>query len=80
MRTRSRKQPTIIFAAVTPLVAEIRTFLNGLCEKNPKIKGFLEDKDLLRCVTKAHVTHAHKGSHGVAAVANYSVYLNREVP
>ncbi|KAI3917378.1 hypothetical protein MKW98_027297 [Papaver atlanticum] len=80
MRTRRRKQPTIIFAAVTLHVAEIRTFPNGLCEKNPKIKGFLKDKDLLRCVKKAHVIHAHKGSHSVAAVANYSVYLNREVP
>ncbi|XP_026441467.1 tRNA ligase 1-like [Papaver somniferum] len=80
MRTTSRKKPTIIFAAVTLPVAEIRTFLKGLYDKNPKIKGFLKDKDLLRCITKAHVTLAHKGSHGVAAVANYSVYLNREVP
>ncbi|KAI3917376.1 hypothetical protein MKW98_027295 [Papaver atlanticum] len=78
--TRKPRLGAIIFAAVTLPVAEIRTFLNGLCEKNPKIKGFLKDKDLLKCVTKAHVTLAHKGSHGVAAVANYSVYLNQEVP
>ncbi|KAI3995207.1 hypothetical protein MKX01_032009 [Papaver californicum] len=71
---------TIIFAAVTLAIAEIRTFLNGLCEKDPRIKGFLKDKDLQSCITKAHVTLAHKGTHGVAAVANYSVHLNRNVP
>ncbi|KAI3893597.1 hypothetical protein MKW92_052267 [Papaver armeniacum] len=78
--TRKPRLGTIVFAAVTLPVTEIRTFLNGLCEKNPRIKGFLKDKDLMKCITKAHVTLAHKGSHGVAAVANYSVYLNREVP
>ncbi|KAI3908655.1 hypothetical protein MKW98_006807 [Papaver atlanticum] len=77
---KPRLRTTIIFAAVTLPVAEVRTFLNGLCEKDPRIKGFLKDKDLLSCVSKAHVTLAHKGSHGVAAVTNYSMYLNRDVP
>ncbi|KAI3899528.1 hypothetical protein MKW92_026618 [Papaver armeniacum] len=77
---KPRLRTTIIFAAVTLPVAEVRTFLNGLCEKDPRIKGFLKDKDLVSCVTKAHVTLAHRGSHGVAAVTNYSMYLNRDVP
>lgn len=29
---------------------------------------------------KAHVTLAHKRSHGVTAVASYGVFLNRDVP
>ncbi|XP_026403097.1 tRNA ligase 1-like isoform X3 [Papaver somniferum] len=77
---KPRLRTTIIFAAVTLPVAEIRTFLNGLCEKDPRIKGFLQDKDLLSCVTKAHVTLAHRGSHGIAAVTNYSMYLKRDLP
>lgn len=31
-------------------------------------------------LTKAHVTLAHKRSHGVTAVASYGVFLNQEVP
>ncbi|RZC79785.1 hypothetical protein C5167_042362 [Papaver somniferum] len=77
---KPRLRTIIIFAAVTLPVAEVGTFLNGLCEKDPRIKGFLKDKDLVSCVTKAHVTLAHRGSHGVAAVTNYSMYLNRDVP
>ncbi|GAB2286878.1 hypothetical protein Dimus_021267 [Dionaea muscipula] len=35
---------------------------------------------LMETLTKAHVTLAHKRSHGVAPVANYSQFLNRKFP
>ncbi|OVA18150.1 tRNA ligase [Macleaya cordata] len=78
--SEKRKFGNIVFAAITLPVAEIRSFLDELAEKNPKIKGFLKDKDMSSCLEKAHVTLAHKRSHGVTAVANYAVYLNQNVP
>ncbi|MCL7030431.1 hypothetical protein MKW94_007662 [Papaver nudicaule] len=67
---------------IVPVVThnEIKSLLpviKQLCEKDPKIKAFFEDKDLQ---SKAHVTLAHKGAHGVAAVAKYGEYLKRDVP
>ena len=47
---------------------------------HPEIEAFLEDKHLTDQLRKAHVTLAHKRSHGVTAVANYGQFLNREVP
>ncbi|XP_057969723.1 tRNA ligase 1-like [Malania oleifera] len=74
-----RKFGNIIFAAVSLPVTEIRSILNNLA-KNPKVEAFLEDKLLQKSITKAHVTLAHKRSHGVAAVASYGQFLHREVP
>lgn len=36
--------------------------------------------NLKNSLTKAHVTLAHKRSHGVTAVASYGPYLNQNVP
>jgi Fungal tRNA ligase phosphodiesterase domain len=41
---------------------------------------FLKENELLTGLRKAHVTLAHKRSHGVAAVASYGIYLHQEVP
>lgn len=44
------------------------------------MEAFLKDKNLKSSLTKAHVTLAHKRSHGVTAVANYGPYVNHDVP
>ncbi|GLU19032.1 hypothetical protein SLE2022_353020 [Rubroshorea leprosula] len=75
-----RKLGTIVFAAVSLPEAEIRSLLDKLAEKNLKVKAFLEDKHMEGSLKKAHVTLAHKRSHGVAAVAGYGVFLHRKVP
>ncbi|KAK4408917.1 tRNA ligase 1 [Sesamum angolense] len=49
-------------------------------QKDPKVEGFLKDKNLNSSLTKAHVTLAHKRSHGVAAVASYGPHLHQNVP
>ncbi|PIA38648.1 hypothetical protein AQUCO_02700102v1 [Aquilegia coerulea] len=78
--TEKRKFGTIVFAAVTLPVTEMKTLLESLSQTNPKIGAFLKDKDMHNNLEKAHVTLAHKRSHGIAAVANYGVYLNQNVP
>ncbi|XP_043699681.1 tRNA ligase 1 isoform X2 [Telopea speciosissima] len=78
--TEKRKFGTIAFAAVTLPVTEIRNLLNNLAVKNPKVEAFLKGKDMENSLKKAHVTLAHKRSHGVTAVASYGMYLHREVP
>ncbi|XP_059626746.1 tRNA ligase 1 [Cornus florida] len=75
-----RKLGTIVFAAVSLSVSEIHSLLNKLAEKIPEVEAFLKDKNMEGILKKAHVTLAHKRSHGVTAVASYGLYLNREVP
>ncbi|KAL6953710.1 hypothetical protein U1Q18_050270, partial [Sarracenia purpurea var. burkii] len=75
-----RKFGNIVFAAVSLPVSEIQKLLDNLTEKNPKVKAFLEAKDLENSLKKAHITLAHKRSHGVTAVASYGMFLDREVP
>ncbi|KAL8553570.1 hypothetical protein ACS0TY_002035 [Phlomoides rotata] len=78
--TEKRKLGTIVFAAVSLPVSEIIHLLDNLGEKDPRVEAFLKDKNLKGSLTKAHVTLAHKGSHGVTAVANYALYLHHNVP
>ncbi|OMO71211.1 hypothetical protein CCACVL1_18365 [Corchorus capsularis] len=75
-----RKLGSIVFAAVNLPIAEIQSLLNKLSGKNAEIEAFLKDKHMENTLKKAHVTLAHKRSHGVAAVANYGLYLHRQVP
>ncbi|BAT90626.1 tRNA ligase [Vigna angularis] len=77
--TEIRKFGTIVFAALTTPVTEIKGALNKLAESNPKIDAFLKDKHLEN-LNRAHVTLAHKRSHGIKAVADYGIYLNKKVP
>ncbi|CAK7342904.1 unnamed protein product [Dovyalis caffra] len=51
-----------------------------LAEDNPNVKTFLSDKDMEQNLKKAHVTLAHKKSHGVTAVASYGLFLHQKVP
>ncbi|KAL7264689.1 hypothetical protein ACSBR1_002617 [Camellia fascicularis] len=78
--TEKRKFGNIVYAAVSLPVGEIRSLLDNLAEKNPKVEALLQDKNLEGSLKKAHVTLAHKRSHGVTAVANYGVFLDQNVP
>lgn len=78
--TEKKRIGAIIFAAISLPVPEIRSFLVELAGKNSKVEAFLKDKQLETNLNKAHVTLAHKRSHGVAAVANYGMFIDREVP
>ncbi|KZV35142.1 hypothetical protein F511_06848 [Dorcoceras hygrometricum] len=78
--TEKRRFGTIVFAAISLPVSEILDFLENLSEKDPKIEEMLKNKNLRCRLTKAHVTLAHKRSHGVTAVASYGPYLNQNVP
>lgn len=75
-----RKLGTIVFAAINLPVAEISSSLNNLAQKNPKVEAFLQDKNMELNLKKAHLTLAHKKSHGVTAVASYGLFLNQKVP
>ncbi|GAB2286863.1 hypothetical protein Dimus_021252 [Dionaea muscipula] len=78
--TERKKLGSIVFAAVTLPVTEIHNLLTNICQKNSKVEAFVKENHLKETLTKAHVTLAHKRSHGVAAVANYSQFLNRKFP
>ncbi|KAI3450520.1 hypothetical protein Pfo_007185 [Paulownia fortunei] len=78
--TEKRRFGTIVYAAVTLPDSEILDLLCNLGGKDPRIEGFLKDKNLKSSLTKAHVTLAHKRSHGVTAVASYGPYLHQNVP
>ncbi|KAK6247552.1 hypothetical protein QUC31_019117 [Theobroma cacao] len=75
-----RKLGTIVFAAVNLPVSEIQSVLNKLSGENVKVEAFLKYKHMEDILKKAHVTLAHKRSHGVIAVASYGPYLHRQVP
>lgn len=78
--TEMRKLGTIVFAAVSLPATEISSLLDKLVENNPKVKSFLKDKDMEHNLKKAHLTLAHKRSHGVTAVASYGHLLHQKVP
>lgn len=50
-----------------------------LATNNLKIDAFLRDKKLEN-LNRAHLTLAHKRSHGIKAVADYGLWLHKEVP
>ncbi|KAK7257736.1 hypothetical protein RIF29_31930 [Crotalaria pallida] len=77
--TEKRKFGTIVFAALSLPVSEILSVVNNLAENNPMIDAFLKDKHLEK-LTRAHLTLAHKRSHGIKAVADYGVFLHKTVP
>ncbi|CAN1281669.1 tRNA ligase 1 [Linum perenne] len=78
--TGKRALGTIVFAAVSLPVSEVSNFLDDLAQKNPKAEVFLKDKDLAHNLSKAHVTLAHKRSHGVTALAKFGPFIHRNVP
>ncbi|PIM97524.1 hypothetical protein CDL12_30004 [Handroanthus impetiginosus] len=78
--TEKRKLGSIVFAAVSLPVPEILGLLSNLGGKDPRVENFLKTKNLESSLTKAHVTLAHKRSHGVTAVASYGPHLHQNVP
>ncbi|CAN6463133.1 unnamed protein product [Victoria cruziana] len=78
--TEERKFGNIVFAAISLPVEEIKACLRELAKKHGKVKKLLEDQSLEKTLTKAHLTLAHKRSHGVTSVASYGVFLNQTVP
>ncbi|KAK8645408.1 hypothetical protein V6N13_119238 [Hibiscus sabdariffa] len=77
---KKKKLGTVVFAAVNLPVAEIKGLLDKLSGMNTNVEAFLKDKNMDDFLKKAHVTLAHKKSHGVTSLATYSLYLHREVP
>ncbi|CAN8311589.1 unnamed protein product [Cochlearia groenlandica] len=76
------KHGSIVFAAINLPVTQVHSLLEKLAAENPTVRYFLEGKKkrIEEKLKRAHVTLAHKGSHGVATVASYGQHLNREVP
>ncbi|KAL9252533.1 tRNA ligase 1-like protein [Drosera capensis] len=75
-----KKLGTIFFAAVSLPVSEVQNLITNISKTNTNVQAFIKDKRLDETLTKAHVTLAHKRSHGVVAVANYGQFLNRQFP
>ncbi|GJZ07021.1 tRNA ligase 1 isoform X1 [Tanacetum coccineum] len=78
--SEKRKFGTIVFAAIDVHVADIRNLLSNISESDTKVKMFLENKDMENNLKKAHITLAHKRSHGVIGVANYGRFENQNIP
>lgn len=78
--TEKKKFGTIVFAAIDVPVTDIHNLLSNISEKQPKLKMFLENKNMEENLKRAHVTLAHKRAHGVTAVANYGQFVNQKVP
>uniref|UniRef100_A0A7N1A6Z7 tRNA ligase phosphodiesterase domain-containing protein n=1 Tax=Kalanchoe fedtschenkoi TaxID=63787 RepID=A0A7N1A6Z7_KALFE len=77
----SDKRPgTTIFSAISLPVGDILNLLQTVALENPDVEGFLKDKRFEESLKRAHVTLAHKRSHGLAAVCSYAQFVNREVP
>lgn len=49
-------------------------------EKNSNVEAFFKDKNMTTSLKNAHLTLAHKRSHGVIAVANYGSVLHQNIP
>lgn len=77
---KKKKFGTIVFAAIDVPVTDIHNLLSNISEKEPRLKMFLENKNMEENLKRAHVTLAHKRAHGVTAVANYGQFVNQKVP
>ncbi|KAL8143601.1 hypothetical protein V2J09_016633 [Rumex salicifolius] len=78
--TERRKGGSIVYAAATLPIDEILSAFSSIQGSNSKAEAFLKDKKLHETLKNAHVTLAHKGSHGVTAVAKYGQFVNQKVP
>ncbi|KAK2967190.1 hypothetical protein RJ640_022446, partial [Escallonia rubra] len=81
-RTPSTKKKIgpVIFAAVNLPVEEIHDLLGNLAQSNPMVEAFIKDKNLENSLKKAHITLAHKRSHGVIEVCKYAQFAQKHVP
>ncbi|KAK9079407.1 hypothetical protein SSX86_001078 [Deinandra increscens subsp. villosa] len=77
--SEKRKFGTIVFAAIDVPVVDVHNLLSHISENEPKVKTFVES-NIQNNLERAHITLAHKRSHGVTAVANYGRFVNQKVP
>ncbi|KAH9292109.1 hypothetical protein KI387_042695, partial [Taxus chinensis] len=78
--TEKRKLGTIVFAAVSLVAEEVKSLLDKIVCIDSRAKEFLKDKDIQNTLNSAHITLAHKRSHGVTSVASYGVFRGQQVP
>ncbi|KAL2488867.1 RNA ligase [Forsythia ovata] len=77
--TEKRKFGAIAFAAITLPISEIHSLLDNLSGKDPRIENLLKNHNMKSSLANAHLTLAHKRSHGVAALASYGPHLHQQV-
>ncbi|KAK4490159.1 hypothetical protein RD792_000816 [Penstemon davidsonii] len=77
--TEKQRFGSIVFVAITLSVSEILGLLDDLGTKDQIVEDFLKTSNLKSSLTKAHVTLAHKRSHGVTSIASYGPYLHQKV-
>ncbi|XP_076947085.1 tRNA ligase 1-like [Bidens hawaiensis] len=78
--SEKRKFGTVVFAAIDVPVTDVHNLLSHISENNPKVKTFVKTNMENNHLERAHITLAHKRSHGVTAVANYGRFVNQKVP
>lgn len=78
--TEKRKLGTIVFAAVSLFTDETKALLDKIADLDSRAKIFLEERNVKSTLNSAHVTLAHKRSHGVTAVASFGVFCGQQVP
>ncbi|XP_078442173.1 RNAligase [Wolffia australiana] len=74
-----RKFGSIVYVAVALPPADVTAALSKVAEADEQARRWLAATDL-SALSRAHLTLAHKRSHGVAAVAGYGVFAGRQVP
>lgn len=77
---RERTFNTVTYAAVSLPPAEIVDILNKVSMSNKDVQNFLVGKGIDTKLKAAHVTLAHKVSHGIPAVAAYGELRGLSVP
>ncbi|KAH7445091.1 hypothetical protein KP509_02G106200 [Ceratopteris richardii] len=73
-----RSFKSIAYAFIALPVEDIINIIQQLAETSPEIQMYFLDKNFT--MSSAHITLAHKRSHGVAAVAAYGEICGVEVP
>lgn len=58
----------------------MNVFVIQIADIDPHAKGFLKEKDVNSTLNSAHITLAHKRSHGVTSVASYGTFRGQQVP
>ncbi|CAO2814431.1 unnamed protein product [Amaranthus hypochondriacus] len=77
--TEKRRLGAIVYAGVSLPITEIHGLLSDIAVRNSDVGAFFNDKNLSDTLKNAHITLAHKRSHGVIAVANYAQFISRMV-
>ena len=68
-----KPSPTMCILTFSNIIVQLGT-------KNPQVEAFIKEGYKDYTLKSAHVTLAHKRSHGIKAVADYGIFENKEVP